>query len=82
MELLLKYFYLMNSKKKNILLVEDDANLGSLLKDYLSLKGYIVTRCLDGEVGKNILVDIPIVVTIDLSSNILINNLRSSASLS
>ena len=44
----------MNSKKKNILLVEDDANLGSLLKDYLSLKGYIVTRCLDGEVGKNV----------------------------
>ena len=44
----------MNSKKKNILLVEDDANLGSLLKDYLSLKGYIVRRCLDGEAGKNV----------------------------
>ena len=44
----------MNSKKKNILLVEDDPNLGSLLKDYLSLKGYIVTRCLDGEEGKNV----------------------------
>ena len=44
----------MNSKKKNILLVEDDLNLGSLLKDYLSLKGYLVTRCLDGEEGKNV----------------------------
>ena len=44
----------MNSKKKNILLVEDDANLGSLLKDYLSLKAYIVTRCLNGEEGKNL----------------------------
>lgn len=44
----------MNSKKKKILLVEDDLNLGSLLKDYLSLKGYIVTRCLNGEEGKNV----------------------------
>lgn len=44
----------MNSKNKNILLVEDDPNLGSLLKDYLSLKGYFVTRCLNGEEGKNI----------------------------
>jgi len=44
----------MNSKKKKILLVEDDPNLGSLLKDYLSLKGYIVTRCLNGEEGKNV----------------------------
>ena len=44
----------MNSIKKKILLVEDDLNLGSLLKDYLSLKGYIVTRCLNGEEGKNL----------------------------
>ncbi len=44
----------MNSKKKKILLVEDDPNLGSLLKDYLSLKGYIVTQCLNGEEGKNV----------------------------
>ena len=44
----------MNSKQKKILLVEDDLNLGSLLKDYLSLKGYIVTRCLNGEEGKNL----------------------------
>ena len=44
----------MNSKKKKILLVEDDLNLGSLLKDYLSLKSYIVTRCLNGEEGKNL----------------------------
>ena len=44
----------MNSKKKKILLIEDDLNLGSLLKDYLSLKGYVVTRCLNGEEGKNL----------------------------
>ncbi|RKY99834.1 MAG: DNA-binding response regulator [Ignavibacteriae bacterium] len=44
----------MNSKKKKILLVEDDPNLGSLLKDYLSLKSYSVTCCLNGEEGKNV----------------------------
>lgn len=44
----------MSRRKKNILLVEDDPNLGSLLKDYLSLKDYIVTRSINGEDGKNI----------------------------
>jgi len=44
----------MNSKDKKILLVEDDLNLGSLLKDYLTLKGYNVTRCFNGEEGKNV----------------------------
>src|SRR3546814_20516739 len=34
----------------NILLVEDDPNLGSLLEEYLKLKGnYVVTLCTDGE---------------------------------
>ena len=46
----------MSSKNKKILLVEDDQNLGSLLKDYLVLKGYKVTRCLNGEEGKNTMV--------------------------
>jgi len=44
----------MNSKDKKILLVEDDPNLGSLLKDYLTIKGYNVTRCFNGEEGKNV----------------------------
>jgi DNA-binding response OmpR family regulator len=34
-----------------ILLVEDDQNLGTILKEYLELKGYIVTREEDGERG-------------------------------
>ncbi|HEY9561046.1 MAG TPA: response regulator transcription factor [Anseongella sp.] len=34
----------------NILLVEDDPNLGTLLEEYLKLKGnYVVTLCTDGE---------------------------------
>ena len=37
----------------NILLVEDDLNLGSLLKDYLSLKNFNVTLCDDGMKGIN-----------------------------
>jgi DNA-binding response OmpR family regulator len=37
--------------KKNILLVEDDLNLGIILKEYLEVKGYIVTHCLNGEEG-------------------------------
>jgi DNA-binding response OmpR family regulator len=37
----------MNLKQK-ILLVEDDANLGFVVKDNLSLKGYEVTLCTDG----------------------------------
>jgi DNA-binding response OmpR family regulator len=34
-----------------ILLVEDDTNLGFVIKDSLSLKGYQVTVCTDGEQG-------------------------------
>ncbi|MCP5060882.1 MAG: response regulator transcription factor, partial [Ignavibacteriae bacterium] len=41
------------SKNINILLVEDDLNLGSLLKDYLSLKNFNVTLCDDGMKGIN-----------------------------
>ena len=35
-----------------ILLVEDDSNLGSILSEYLELKGYDVTHCMDGESGE------------------------------
>lgn len=37
---------------KNILLVEDDLNLGTILKDFLSIKGYKVTHCLNGKEGE------------------------------
>ncbi len=34
-----------------ILLVEDDINLGQILKEYLELKGFATTLCRDGEEG-------------------------------
>ena len=34
-----------------LLLVEDDPNLGQILNEYLSLKGYETTLCCDGEEG-------------------------------
>jgi two-component system, OmpR family, response regulator VicR len=34
-----------------ILLLEDDANLGSLIEEHLCLQGYEVVRCVDGEEG-------------------------------
>lgn len=37
--------------KYKILLVEDDPGLGYVVKDNLSLKGYEVTLCVDGEEG-------------------------------
>ncbi|HYF03671.1 MAG TPA: response regulator transcription factor, partial [Patescibacteria group bacterium] len=37
--------------ENNILLVEDDANLGTVLQDYLELRGYETTLCRDGEAG-------------------------------
>jgi len=40
----------MNPKK--ILLVEDDPNLGYVIEDNLTLKGYQVVRCCDGEDGE------------------------------
>lgn len=39
------------SKQTNILLVEDDLNLGSILKEFLDIKGYNTTHCLDGLKG-------------------------------
>ncbi len=39
------------SDKVNILLAEDDANLGLLLSNYLKAKGYEVTLCVDGEIA-------------------------------
>ncbi|MCS6808056.1 MAG: response regulator transcription factor [Bacteroidota bacterium] len=35
----------------SILLVEDDENLGGVLQEYLSVKGYKVELCRDGEAG-------------------------------
>lgn len=36
-------------KEVRILLAEDDANLGLLLKEYLVVKGYDTTLCIDGD---------------------------------
>lgn len=48
--------------KANVLLVEDDPNLGQILKEYLDIKGYETTLCRDGEAGlktfKNIRFDL------------------------
>ncbi len=37
----------------NILLVEDDPNFGTVLKDYLELNDYTVRLCVDGKEGVN-----------------------------
>jgi DNA-binding response OmpR family regulator len=37
--------------KIKLLIVEDDPNLGQILSDYLRLKNYDPTLCIDGEVG-------------------------------
>lgn len=39
--------------KKNILLVEDDINLGTILNEFLSVKGFNVVQTLNGEEGFN-----------------------------
>ena len=39
-------------EKVKILLVEDDPNLGFVVKDNLTTKGYDVTLCSDGEIGE------------------------------
>jgi DNA-binding response OmpR family regulator len=39
--------------KAKLLVVEDDPNLGDILKDYLEMKGYEPTLCRDGEEGWN-----------------------------
>src|SRR5690606_4639401 len=41
----------MEAEKAKILLVEDDANLGQVLKNYLELHDYIVELCRDGVLG-------------------------------
>jgi DNA-binding response OmpR family regulator len=41
--------------KKKILLVEDDINLGALLKDFLEMKGFSVAVAFDGEKGFQVL---------------------------
>ena len=42
---------------KKILLVEDDPSLGFVIKDNLTLKGYDVTLCKDGEEGERSFLD-------------------------
>ena len=39
--------------KARLLVVEDDPNLGDILKEYLEMKGYEPTLCRDGEQGWN-----------------------------
>lgn len=39
----------MLSDKTKILLVEDDTNLGTVLKEFLNVKGFDVTHCFNGE---------------------------------
>lgn len=41
----------MPEPKARILLVEDDINLGFVIKDNLELQGFAVTLCPDGEIG-------------------------------
>ena len=41
----------MSMNKKNILLVEDDPNFGSILKEYLKINGYQVTLAKNGIEG-------------------------------
>ena len=41
----------MESENKKILLVEDDPNFGTVLKDYLSMNGYDVTHAKNGMEG-------------------------------
>jgi DNA-binding response OmpR family regulator len=45
--------------RKTILLVEDDPNLGFVIKDNLLLKGYQVTLCSDGNMGEAVFQDHP-----------------------
>ncbi len=41
----------MNQEKVKLLIVEDDPNLGQILKDYLEVKGYHPVLCENGEEG-------------------------------
>ena len=42
-----------NKNKTSLLLVEDEPNFGSVLKNYLELKNFNVTLCMDGVEGYN-----------------------------
>ncbi len=42
----------MEEQKTKILLVEDDPNFGTVLKDYLTMNGYDVKLAIDGEKGE------------------------------
>jgi len=44
----------MNTDKIKILLAEDDANLGTLLQEYLEAKGYTVKLARNGKEGYDI----------------------------
>jgi len=44
---------------QKILLVEDEANFGMVLQDYLEMEGYQVTLCRDGEAGREAFVSEP-----------------------
>ena len=46
----MKYIY-RKMDKKNVLIVEDDPNLGQILSEYLNIKGYNTTLSKDGEEG-------------------------------
>ncbi|MEN9444757.1 MAG: hypothetical protein RIS47_1647 [Bacteroidota bacterium] len=41
----------MSDTKVKVLLAEDDMNLGSMLREYLTVKGYDVDLCTDGEMA-------------------------------
>jgi len=41
------------NKKTHILLVEDEENFGTVLKNYLELNNFIVTHCVNGKLGLN-----------------------------
>lgn len=47
----MKFLSLTNMAKTRLLIVEDDPNLGQILKEYLEMKGYDTTLCADGEAG-------------------------------
>lgn len=45
--------------RKKILLVEDDPSLGYVIEDNLTLRGYEVVRCVDGEKGEEAFIATP-----------------------
>ena len=45
----LKSIYPLNMEKYKLLIVEDDPNLGQILREYLELKGYDTVLCTDGD---------------------------------